>query len=76
LRALEARGLLERRTDPRDLRAKRIVLTQAGAELAGRAIPVVEAVDAELLGAAGADLIDVLHRLGAGGSSSTAPETA
>jgi DNA-binding MarR family transcriptional regulator len=76
LRALEARGLVERRTDARDLRAKRVVLTPAGTALTGSAIPAVEAVDAELLGGPGAELADVLRRLGAGGASSAPPPTA
>ncbi|WP_424890157.1 MarR family winged helix-turn-helix transcriptional regulator [Streptomyces sp. XH2] len=46
LRALEAKGLIERKTDPADTRAKRLHVTSAGAELAPRAIAAVEQVDA------------------------------
>ncbi|MGO4462789.1 MarR family winged helix-turn-helix transcriptional regulator [Streptomyces sp. M-16] len=47
LRALEQKGLVEREVDPADTRAKRLRVTEAGAELAPRAIAAVEAVDAE-----------------------------
>jgi DNA-binding MarR family transcriptional regulator len=46
LRALEAKGLIEREVDPADTRAKRLRVTSAGAELAPRAIAAVEDVDA------------------------------
>ncbi|MEW2138051.1 MarR family transcriptional regulator [Streptomyces sp. NPDC005409] len=46
LRALEAKGLIERETDPADTRAKRLRATDAGAELAPRAIAAVEEADA------------------------------
>ncbi|MFJ9829254.1 MarR family winged helix-turn-helix transcriptional regulator [Streptomyces sp. NPDC101160] len=46
LKALEAKGLVEREVDPADTRAKRLRVTAAGAELAPRAIAVVEEVDA------------------------------
>ncbi|MEV5282845.1 MarR family transcriptional regulator [Streptomyces sp. NPDC051993] len=46
LRALEAKGLIEREVDPADTRAKRLRVTSAGAELAPRAIAAVENVDA------------------------------
>ncbi|MFH8789134.1 MarR family winged helix-turn-helix transcriptional regulator [Streptomyces roseoverticillatus] len=36
LRALEAKGLIERKTDPADTRAKRLHVTSTGAELAPR----------------------------------------
>ncbi|WP_330262021.1 MarR family winged helix-turn-helix transcriptional regulator [Streptomyces sp. NBC_00539] len=45
LRALEAKGLIEREVDPADTRAKRLRVTSAGAELAPRAIAAVENVD-------------------------------
>ncbi len=45
LRTLEANGLLERRTDDRDGRAKTVHPTRAGTSLAKRAITVVEAAD-------------------------------
>jgi DNA-binding MarR family transcriptional regulator len=47
LRALEARGLLERETDPRDTRARRLRATAPGGGLAKTAIGIVEAVDSE-----------------------------
>lgn len=47
LRALEQKGLVEREVDPADTRAKRLRVTEAGAELAPRAIAAVEAADAE-----------------------------
>ncbi|WP_380006384.1 MarR family winged helix-turn-helix transcriptional regulator [Deinococcus oregonensis] len=45
LRTLEAKGLIERTTDPNDTRAKRLQVTVRGAALAPRAIEVVEQVD-------------------------------
>jgi DNA-binding MarR family transcriptional regulator len=47
LRALEARGLLERRPDDEDARARVIVATRKGKNLAPKAIAAVEAADAE-----------------------------
>ncbi|WP_406201055.1 MarR family transcriptional regulator [Kitasatospora sp. NBC_01560] len=47
LRTLEAKGLVERETDPADTRAKRLRVTDAGAELAPRAIAAVEQADAQ-----------------------------
>ncbi|MFF3070194.1 MarR family winged helix-turn-helix transcriptional regulator [Kitasatospora sp. NPDC057936] len=47
LRTLETKGLIEREVDPADTRAKRLRITDGGAELAPRAIAAVEAVDAE-----------------------------
>ncbi|HEY2055671.1 MAG TPA: MarR family winged helix-turn-helix transcriptional regulator [Solirubrobacterales bacterium] len=47
LRALERRGLLERRPDGADARARVIVATRKGKALAPKAIAAVEAVDAE-----------------------------
>ncbi|MFJ6386942.1 MarR family winged helix-turn-helix transcriptional regulator [Streptomyces sp. NPDC091972] len=46
LRALETKGLLEREVDPADTRAKRLRVTDTGAELAPRAIAAVERADA------------------------------
>ncbi|MTE12668.1 MarR family winged helix-turn-helix transcriptional regulator [Nocardia aurantiaca] len=45
LRALEQKGLLERRDHPTDRRAKSLVPTETGAALVNRAIGVVEACD-------------------------------
>ncbi|MFI6444271.1 MarR family winged helix-turn-helix transcriptional regulator [Kitasatospora sp. NPDC050543] len=46
LRALERKGLMGRETDPADTRAKRLRVTDAGAQLAPRAIAAVESADA------------------------------
>ena len=51
LRSLESRGLLERRPDVSDARARRIVATRKGKALAPKAIAAVEAVDAEFFAA-------------------------
>jgi DNA-binding MarR family transcriptional regulator len=45
LRRLEARGLLERRPDPGDGRARRLALTPRGSALTARALADVEAAD-------------------------------
>jgi DNA-binding MarR family transcriptional regulator len=50
LAKLEAKGLLRRAVDPADTRAKRLRVTEAGADLAQRAIGVVDAVDAAFFG--------------------------
>jgi DNA-binding MarR family transcriptional regulator len=63
LRRLEAKGVLQRRVDPQDSRAKKIWLTPAGTDLAQRAIHAVEAVDAQVFGDAAPDLTAVLQRL-------------
>jgi DNA-binding MarR family transcriptional regulator len=52
VRKLEAKGLLERHTDPADTRARRLRVTDRGAELARQAIEAVEAVDASFFAAA------------------------
>src|ERR1700742_1623691 len=46
LRRLEAKGLIRREVDPADTRARRLRVTDRGAELARQAIAVVEDVDA------------------------------
>jgi DNA-binding MarR family transcriptional regulator len=46
LRTLESKGLVERKQDPGDSRARHVGVTEAGADLAARAIQVVEASDA------------------------------
>src|SRR3954452_6841329 len=45
LRTLEAKGLVERRGDAGDRRARRVTATADGAALARRAVAVVEAAD-------------------------------
>ncbi|MEU2827770.1 MarR family transcriptional regulator [Streptomyces lavendulae] len=64
LRALEQKGLVEREVDPADTRAKRLRVTEAGAELAPRAIAAVEAADAEFFRAVPLDeALPLLRRL-------------
>lgn len=64
LRALEGKGLIEREVDPTDTRAKRLHVTDAGAELAPRAITAVENVDARFFGqVAHHDAVTLLSRL-------------
>jgi DNA-binding MarR family transcriptional regulator len=46
LRALETAGLIERDDHPADPRAKQILATRAGRELARKAVVVVEETDA------------------------------
>jgi DNA-binding MarR family transcriptional regulator len=46
VRKLEAKGLLERDTDPGDTRARRLRITREGTELAQRAIEQVDRADA------------------------------
>jgi MarR family transcriptional regulator, organic hydroperoxide resistance regulator len=48
VRALEAAGLVERSADPADTRAIRLTLTDAGFDVAGRAIAVVRELQEEL----------------------------
>jgi len=45
LRALEAKGLVERRPHPSDARARALAVTREGLALANRTVAVVEAVD-------------------------------
>ncbi|MFE3767467.1 MarR family winged helix-turn-helix transcriptional regulator [Streptomyces sp. NPDC059104] len=64
LRALEQKGLVEREVDPADTRAKRLRVTEAGAELAPRAIAAVEAADAEFFRVVPLDeALPILRRL-------------
>jgi DNA-binding MarR family transcriptional regulator len=46
LRRLETKGLIRREVDPADTRAKRLQVTDRGAELAVRALDAVETADA------------------------------
>ena len=50
LRKLEAKGLIVRTVDAADTRAKRLRVTDRGAQLAGRAVAAVEAADAAFFG--------------------------
>ncbi|GAA1976919.1 MarR family winged helix-turn-helix transcriptional regulator [Catenulispora subtropica] len=56
LRALEERGLVERRPHPQDRRARALAVTPAGRDLANRAVVAVEACDAAFFGALGPDV--------------------
>lgn len=53
VRALEARGLLDRPADPDDSRARRLAVTAQGAELARTTIAAVEAADRDFFAPAG-----------------------
>lgn len=64
LRTLELKGLIEREVDPADTRAKRLRVTEAGAELAPRAIAAVELADAQFFEPAPAgELVPLLRKL-------------
>jgi DNA-binding MarR family transcriptional regulator len=66
LRALEQRGLVERRQDPDDGRARRVVATRRGRALAEKAVAVVEAADAAFFADAGSEeLMATLRALAA-----------
>ncbi|MFI5979639.1 MarR family winged helix-turn-helix transcriptional regulator [Streptomyces sp. NPDC051555] len=62
LRTLEQKDLVAREVDPADSRAKRLHVTDLGAELAPRAIAAVEEVDAGFFGPVPLD--DTLTLLG------------
>jgi DNA-binding MarR family transcriptional regulator len=53
IRALTARGLVDRAADPDDLRARRLTVTAHGRELARMAIAAVEAADRDFFASAG-----------------------
>lgn len=53
IRTLESKKLVERRPHPTDARARSVVVTQAGAALAGKANRAVEASDREFFAALG-----------------------
>ncbi|MET9688176.1 MarR family transcriptional regulator [Streptomyces sp. NPDC006514] len=77
LRALERKGLVEREVDPADTRAKRLRVTDAGAELAPRAIAAVEQADAQFFRpVAVGDAVALLGRLARpeAGDPSAGPE--
>ena len=63
LRKLEAAGLLLRSVDAKDTRARRVRVTEAGGELARRAVGVVEDADAAFFGAEAAAATSVLRAL-------------
>lgn len=68
LRALERQKLVERRVHPTDGRAKVLAVTDAGRDLANRAVVAVESCDREFfsaLGAGGAEFARMLGVLGA-----------
>jgi DNA-binding MarR family transcriptional regulator len=69
LRKLEDKGLVERAVDPSDTRAKLLRVTGRGAEVAQRAIEVVEAADARFFAATpdARGLVDLLRPLAARG---------
>lgn len=79
LRTLEAKGLLIRRLHPADRRARILVPTDAGRELANRANVAVEAADAEYFAVLGdgvralGGLLRVLDEAHRGGTESAAP---
>lgn len=63
LRALEAKGLVERRADPADGRARRVTVTAAGIEKAQAANGAVEAADAVFFGRGSTDSRPLLNHL-------------
>jgi DNA-binding MarR family transcriptional regulator len=63
LRALEAKGLIEREIDATDTRAKQLRITSIGAELAPRAIAAVEQVDARFFSPVHDEAVTLLTRL-------------
>jgi DNA-binding MarR family transcriptional regulator len=64
VRSLERKGLVDREVDEADTRARRLRVTRRGADLAPRAIAVVEQVDADFFAAARTDdAVRLLRRL-------------
>ena len=63
LDALEEEGLVERRPDPKDRRARIVVPTDAGRELLARAEEVVLSVEAEVLADLDAEELRALRGL-------------
>jgi len=64
IRTLEAKGLITREVDPADTRARRLRVTEAGADLAPRAMAAVEAADAAFFDpVARPDALSMLSRL-------------
>ena len=52
---LQGKGLVDRRTDPGDRRARRVRLTAAGSALLDRVLPHVQALQADILAGLGPD---------------------
>jgi len=65
VRSLEAEGLVERRTDTRDARVKRLTVTAAGRRAAAQALAVIDGIDREFFGPVGdrAELVSLLLAL-------------
>jgi DNA-binding MarR family transcriptional regulator len=64
LRSLERKGLLERRPDASDARARRVQVTARGARLTPRAVDAVESVDARFFsGVRESEALHVLRTL-------------
>lgn len=63
LRALEQKGLVERRAHPHDRRARALVATAAGVALANRAVVAVEDCDRSFFGPLGGDIGGVIAAL-------------
>ena len=63
LRTLESKAYVERRPHPADGRARELLVTTAGAELANTAVRVVERVDEEFFAGAGTALPGLLTGL-------------
>jgi DNA-binding MarR family transcriptional regulator len=77
LRGLEKAGLLDRGADPRDARVRRLQVTARGADLAPRAIAVVEAVDLDFFAAVDTDrAVGLLRTLTEGQPTLTPKSTA
>lgn len=72
LRALEGLGLVTRRPHPLDGRARALAATEAGRELANRAVAVVEACDRDFFATLGPDVTafsSLLRRMAGGGQT-------
>nr|WP_232291718.1 MarR family transcriptional regulator [Frankia sp. QA3] len=65
LRKLESRGLVRRGTDTQDTRAKVVIVTEAGAVLARRAVMVMEQADAEFFAGISGSFVDQMRELAA-----------
>lgn len=65
VRALEARGLITRASDPADARVKRLTVTEPDRRVAEQAIAVVESADADFFARVRnpTQLLDILHQL-------------